>query len=50
MAKAHDMAEKYGLGIYLSTVQNLRLLDVPEERVNEVKKELAAVGADFKGP
>ena len=50
MAKAHDVAEKYGLGIYLSTAQNLRLLDVPEERVNEVKKELATVGADFKGP
>lgn len=44
------MADKYGLGIYLSTAQNLRLLDVAEERVNEVKKELAAVGTEFKGP
>jgi sulfite reductase beta subunit-like hemoprotein len=50
MAKAHDVAEKYGLGIYLSTAQNLRLLDVPEECVDEVKKELSVVGADFKGP
>ena len=50
MAKAHDVAEKHGLGIYLSTAQNLRLLDVPEELVDEVKAELAAVGADFKGP
>lgn len=50
MAKAHDVAEKYGLGIYLSTAQNLRFLDVSEDLVDEVKKELAAVGADFKGP
>ena len=50
MAKAHEVAEKFGLGVYLSTAQNLRLLDVPEESVDEVKKELAAVGANFKGP
>ncbi|MBC8317955.1 MAG: nitrite reductase [Desulfobulbaceae bacterium] len=50
MAKAHAVAEKHGLAIYLSTAQNLRLLDVPEDRIDEVKEELAAVGADFKGP
>jgi dissimilatory sulfite reductase (desulfoviridin) alpha/beta subunit len=50
MEKAREVAEKYNLGVYLSTAQNLRLLDVAEEDVEEVKKELAAVGADFKGP
>lgn len=50
MAKAREMAEKFNLGVYLSTAQNLRLLDVSEEYVEEVKKELAIVGADFKAP
>lgn len=50
MAKAHDFAVRYGLEIYLSTLQNLRLNNVPVELVTEIKAELAALGADFKGP
>ena len=31
-------------------MQNMRLINVPEACVDEVKKELANFGADFKGP
>ncbi|MDR3631931.1 MAG: nitrite reductase [Desulfocapsaceae bacterium] len=48
MDTALQIARKYNLGIYLSTLQNLRLLDVPLSLVDEVKKPLAALGADFK--
>lgn len=50
MAAAHRLAEQYGLGIYLTTVQNLRLTGVPEGIAAKVKKELADLGATFKGP
>lgn len=50
MAKAHELASKYGLGVYLSTAQNLRFLEVPESAVAEFKEELGALGADFKAP
>ncbi len=50
MAKAHELAVKYDLGIYCSTAQNLRLLNVPESAVDAVKQALVPLGADFKGP
>lgn len=50
MKKAHELAEKFKLGIYLSTAQNLRLINVPEDVVDAIKSELAPLGADFKGP
>ncbi len=50
METAHRLADKYGLSIYLSTLQNLRLTDVPESAVQEVKGQLADLGADFKAP
>ena len=50
MDAALHIARKYQLGIYLSTLQNLRLLDVPLSLVEEIKKPLAALGADFKAP
>lgn len=50
MATAHTLASRYCLGIYLSTMQNLRLVDIPENALEEVKKELVNVGAEFKGP
>lgn len=50
MNKAHEMAAKFDLAVYLSTAQNLRLINVPEENADEVKAELAALGADFKAP
>lgn len=50
MDAAKKLAEKYSLRVYLSTLQNLRLTDVPESAVEEVKAVLADLGADFKGP
>ncbi|MBI5557072.1 MAG: nitrite reductase [Deltaproteobacteria bacterium] len=50
MGKARDLAEQYNLGVYLSTVQNLRLINVPDESADAIKGELAALGAQFKGP
>lgn len=50
MLEAHRLAEKYCLGIYLSTMQNLRFTDVPESVVEELKNVLIALGAEFKGP
>jgi sulfite reductase beta subunit-like hemoprotein len=50
MHKVHDLAARYGLDIYLSTLQNLRLLNVPQSAAAEIKESLAALGADFKAP
>ena len=48
--KVHELAGRHEFGLYLSTAQNLRLLEVREDRLDEIKAELAAVGAEFKGP
>ena len=50
MDKACQLAQKYELGMYLSTAQNLRLINVPEEAADTIKAELAELGAEFKGP
>jgi len=50
METALAAAKKYHLGIYLSTLQNLRLLDIPESLLEEIKKPLADLGAEFKAP
>ena len=50
MSKAQEVAERYGLGIYLSTAQNMRLLGVKDEDVEAVKAELVPLGATFKAP
>lgn len=50
MEAVHRLAKQHGFGIYLSTLQNLRLIDVPAEVAEIVKEKLAALGADFKGP
>jgi hypothetical protein len=41
MQKAHDLAAQYDLDIYLSTLQNLRLLNVPQSAAAEIKEALA---------
>jgi dissimilatory sulfite reductase (desulfoviridin) alpha/beta subunit len=50
MESAHRLASQYSFGIYLSTMQNLRLINVPENATDEIKAKLAALGAQFKGP
>ena len=48
MDQAHKLAEKYQLKVYLSNAQNLKLLDIPETALGEVKSSLALLGAGFK--
>ncbi len=43
------IVSRYGLTTYLSTSQNLRLLEVRQEDREAIMEELAAVGARFKG-
>ncbi|ADH85915.1 nitrite reductase [Desulfurivibrio alkaliphilus] len=50
MAKAYELAQRYGLEVYLSTLQNLRLMGLSEEQLAEAKAELAPLGVEFKGP
>lgn len=50
MAKACELAQRYGLEVYLSTAQNLRLMGLDEEQLARVRDELAPLGVDFKGP
>jgi dissimilatory sulfite reductase (desulfoviridin) alpha/beta subunit len=50
MDKAHEMAEKYALNMYLSNAQNLKIVDIPEVVLEEVKQALTSLGANFKGP
>jgi len=49
MIKVREVAERYNLGIYLSTAQNLRLLGIRDEDFDAVKAELAPL-ANFKAP
>ena len=44
------LSEQYGFSQYLSTLQNLRLINVSEEHVEDIKKEIARHGVGFKGP
>jgi NAD(P)H-nitrite reductase large subunit len=50
MDKANALAQKYQLELYLSTAQNLRLMGIREEDLPTIREELAALGAQFKGP
>lgn len=48
MEKALELAQKHNLEVYLTTLQNLRLNNIPEAVADDVKEKLAALGADFK--
>lgn len=50
LATVADLVRRYGLGLYLSTMQNLRLLDVRDEDEAAIRDALAAAGAELKGP
>ncbi|MCK9175539.1 MAG: nitrite reductase [Desulforhopalus sp.] len=50
MTVAQEVAVKYGLGIYFSLSQNLRLTGVKDEDMEAVKAPFAALGATFKKP
>jgi len=44
------LVHQYGLGLYLSTAQNLRLLDIRDEDEAAIRDALAVAGAELKGP
>lgn len=48
MEAAHKLAAQHSFGIYLSTMQNLRMIDVPEPVADQVKKQLVQLGAELK--
>ncbi len=50
METAQQLALKHGFGIYLSTAQNLRLVEVPKSDVDTVKMTLNELGVNFKSP
>jgi len=50
IAAINGVAAKYNLTLYLTTVQNLRLLGATEENLDAIKKELLGLGLKLKGP
>ena len=48
MERAHALAQQYTLKVYLSNAQNLKIVEIPENVLDEVKASLAALGAGFK--
>ena len=46
----NELVDKYGLQVYLSTAQNLRILNFKDEEEELIKTALLNVGAEFKGP
>ncbi|WP_028580048.1 NAD(P)/FAD-dependent oxidoreductase [Desulfogranum japonicum] len=50
MKEIQKIAEDFSLGIYLTTAQNLRLIDVPEESLESIKQRLLDLGLQLKGP
>lgn len=48
MGKAHSLAEKYDLKVYLSNAQNLKMVEIPETALEDVKESLTAIGCSFK--
>ncbi|GAB4334879.1 MAG: NAD(P)/FAD-dependent oxidoreductase [Desulfobulbaceae bacterium] len=50
MAAVATLAAEYGLTMYLTTAQNLRLLGADEENLDAIKKRIADLGLQIKGP
>lgn len=50
LAEINALAAQHGFEIYLTTLQNLRLLGVPKEVAVGIRERLAALGAGFKAP
>jgi len=50
LGRVSELAAAKGYGVYLTTIQNLRLTGIPEEELADVKRQLQAAGADIKGP
>ncbi len=50
LKKINDLSLQFNFSLYFTTSQNLRILDIDEENLETIKSELAAAGAEFKGP
>jgi len=48
--KINEIAQRYELSVYLSTAQNIRLLNVKDADEEAIKQELTALGVTLKGP
>lgn len=48
--KVTALSDRYGFSLYLSTSQNLRLINVPSSATDTIKDELKRHGAEFKEP
>ena len=49
MKKITEISEQYDISIYLSTLQNLRLINVPVDREKQIREELSVFNVQFKG-
>ena len=50
MSRAHELARANGLIVYLTNEQNLRLLDVPEDKAPEIRQVFMDMGMQLKAP
>ncbi len=50
MNAASELAEKHGLTVYLTNEQNLRLLEIPEDRAEEIRQKFWSLGMGLKSP
>jgi dissimilatory sulfite reductase (desulfoviridin) alpha/beta subunit len=48
--KVFELTQKYNLGLYLSTAQNIRLLNIEDNDEPAIRDELQSAGAQLKGP
>ena len=50
LAKVNKLSARYKFELYLSTAQNLRLYNIPENDLESIKDELVSMGVKLKGP
>ncbi len=50
MNRACELTREYGLSVYLTNEQNLRLLDVPEDKAPEIRQVFMDMGMQLKAP
>ncbi|OGR03873.1 MAG: hypothetical protein A2511_07995 [Deltaproteobacteria bacterium RIFOXYD12_FULL_50_9] len=48
LSEVHDVVRQYGLSLYLTTAQNLRLLGMRAEDITEIQDRLVVKGATIK--
>lgn len=50
MKEIQTLSEKYSLGIYLTTQQNMRIFNIPADSFDTIKSTLASYDVIFKAP